>query len=561
MTDHRVRFFSLQRVGLVALAAMIVVGGCSAPISVGYALEVAATRVRQAFASDDPSFMVPEELDAEIERIVQSRFNSVDMESVGSRIPIGEGYEDIRGEDIHRYLRELTQFSQQSKSDGNVLWGRIQGSKYEFEAIQHVESYFRTWGLANVVVEQFPVFRPVWSPTTIELTIRGDEEQEDVRLMSAMTAWPAGATSEEGLTVPIEYVGLGSPADMRGRDVEGKIALLYVHTFEGVLMHGGYGPAIRLVEEYGAAGVILWYDAPGNDAYAGVMYDRGGIMKGTPWTNIGYNDGVYLRKRIEHASLDNPPIVNLKIVGRSRSDLTSHNLMAELPGNSDRTIMITAHIDGFFNAALDNGTGVAALLALAKHYSAIPQSQRAYNLFFLVTGDHEAIGMGGMLSFIGSHKKFLKKVELAIQLEHLASPGVTKEFNTIARSNSEAPRMLMITNQNPWLKDAFMKAANRYGIVMQQGSISEYAGDIKALTVAGTDIPAVGWIEIGHYYHNSSDSPDLISSHALQNITQAYASVIDKIGVDGIERISEDSQSSSSKFSSSNDGLFMQSLW
>jgi len=558
---HRVRFFKLQRVGLVALAAMIVGSGCSSPISVGYAMEVVAMKVSQIFAADDPSFMVPEKLDAEIERIVQSRFESVEMESVTSRILSGEDYENIRGEDIHRYLRELTEFSQQSKSDGNFLWGRIQGSKYEYEAIQHVENYFRDWGLENVAVEQFPVFRPVWSPTTIELTIRGEGKQEDVRLMTAMTAWPAGATSEEGLTAPIEYVGLGSLADLRGRNVEGKIALLYVHTFEGVLMHGGYGPAIRLVEEYGAAGVILWYDAPGNDTYAGVMYDRNGIMKETPWTNIGYNDGVYLRKRIEHSSLDNPPIVNLKIVGRMRSDLTSHNLMAELPGNSERTIMITAHIDGFFNAALDNGTGVAALLALAKHYSAIPQIQRAYNLFFLVTGDHEATGMGGMLSFIGSHKKLLEKIELAIQLEHLASPGVSKEFNTIARSNSEAPRMLMITNKNPWLKDAFMKAANRYGIVMGQGSISEYAGDIKALTVAGTNIPAVGWIEIGHYYHNSSDSPDLISAHALQNITQAYASIIDKIGVDGIEGISVDSQSSSSKFSSSNDGLFMQSLW
>ncbi len=561
MTKHISKGFALLRVGLIALTAVVVATGISLFTGTNNVLAVGALELSQIFTSDDPSFIVPEKLNAELQRILETRLNSVDLGSRSAQIPGGDGYEDIKGEDIHRYLEELTQFSQLSKSDGNVLWGRIQGSKYEYQATQHVENYFREWGLDNITVERFPVFRPVWSPTAIELTIKGDDEQKDVRLMTAMTAWPSGATSEEGLTAPIEYVGLGSPADLRGKDLKGKIALLYVHTFEGVLMHGGYGPAIRLAKEYGAAGVILWYDAPGNDTYAGVMYDSVGIMKETPWTNIGYTDGVYLRKRIEHAPLDNPPMVNLKIVGSMREDLTSQNLMAELPGNSDQTIMITAHIDGFFNAALDNGTGVAALMALAKHYSTIPQEQRAYNLFFLVTGDHEATGAGGMLSFIRSHQEFLQNIELTIQLEHLASPGVSKELNIITRTNSEAPRMLMITNQSPWLIEAFLEAANRYGIVMQQGSISEYAGDIKGLSIANIDIPAVGWIEIGHYYHNSSDSPELISPHALQNMTHAYASIIDKVGLEGLAGIREGGQSSSSKFSSSKDGLFMQSLW
>jgi len=548
VNTHTIKNFTLRKVGLAALTAIVILTSVSLYTS-------------HVLGDEDPSFMVPEKLDARLEGIFKSRMNAADLGSLSEQVKGGDGYEDIKGEDIHRYLRELTQFSQQSKADGNVLWGRIQGSKYEYQATQHVENYFKAWGLENIKTERFPVFRPVWSPTTIELTIKGEGKQKDVRLMTAMTAWPSGATSDEGLTAPIEYVGLGSPADLRGKDLTGKIALLYVHTFEGVLMHGGYGPAIRLAKEYGAAGVILWYDAPGNDTYAGVMYDRTGIMKKTPWTNIGYTDGVYLRKRIEQSDLDKPPMVNLKVVGTMRSDLTSQNLLAELPGNSDQTIMITAHIDGFFNAALDNGTGVAALMALAKHYSRIPQDQRPYNLLFLVTGDHEATGAGGMINYIKKHKKDLKKIALAIQLEHLASPGVTKEMNMLTLTNSEAPRMLMVTNQSPWLNKVFMDAANRYGIVMQQGSISEYAGDIKGLKMAKIDVPAAGWIEIGHYYHNASDSPELISRHALQNMAHAYASIIDKIGEDGLKGIREGAKTSSNKFSSSEDGLLMQSLW
>ena len=374
-----------------------------------------------------------------------------------------------------------------------------------------------------------------------------------------MTAFPSGVTAPEGLSAPIVYVGLGTRADLRGKDIKGKIALLYVRVWEGVLMHSGHLAALRLVKQYGAAGVILWLDLPGNNKFAAQLFSPEGFLTQVPWTNIGYEDGLYLRKRIERSPIDDPPVVNLKVVAKMRGDLKSQNLFGVLPGRDTRTIMITAHIDGFFNAALDNGTGVSALMALAHYYSKIPRSQRPYNLLFLVTGDHEQSGSAGILNFVKNHPDMMARTKLIIQLEHMASAGIVKELNVATRTNSETSRMLMVTNLSPWLIKHFTRAAADYGIVMNQGIFQEYAGDVEGLSKSG--IPAAGWIEAGFFYHNEADSPDNISPAALQNMTRAYASVIGEIGRAGIEQVSKNGKKSPPPIYDSKELLFFLSQW
>ena len=170
-----------------------------------------------------------------------------------------------------------------------------------------------------------------------------------------------------------------------------------------------------------------------------------------------------------------------------------------------------------------NGTGVSALMSLAHHYSQIPQAERPYNLLFLITGEHEADGKAGMVKFAKKHPELIDKTKLVIQLEHMASPGVSGEANLLTLTNTENARLLMITNVSPWLVEHMTQAASDYGIVMLQNVFQEYAGDIKGLLDTG--IPSIGWIETGYFYHNSADSPDNISAASLQNMTRAYASM------------------------------------
>ncbi len=47
-----------------------------------------------------------------------------------------DGYRDIDAQDIQRSLDTLTDISLQSKRDGELLWGRIQGTKYRLASIR-----------------------------------------------------------------------------------------------------------------------------------------------------------------------------------------------------------------------------------------------------------------------------------------------------------------------------------------------------------------------------------------------------------------------------------------
>ena len=45
-----------------------------------------------------------------------------------------------------------------------------------------------------------------------------------------------------------------------------------------------------------------------------------------------------------------------------------------LPGATDETIYLIAHRDGWFDAAGDNASGVASIVALAEYYAKVPQA-------------------------------------------------------------------------------------------------------------------------------------------------------------------------------------------
>ena len=59
-----------------------------------------------------------------------------------------------------------------------------------------------------------------------------------------------------------------------------------------------------------------------------------------------------------------------------------------LPGTTDETLIITAHQDGWFDAALDNASGLAVMVALAEHFAQIPREQRRRNMIFVGTAGH-----------------------------------------------------------------------------------------------------------------------------------------------------------------------------
>src|SRR5205085_1205030 len=60
------------------------------------------------------------------------------------------------------------------------------------------------------------------------------------------------------------------------------------------------------------------------------------------------------------------------------------------PGMTDEYVIVIAHTDGYYEAALDNASGLGVMVGLAEYYSKIPKAQRRRNMLFIATSGHHA---------------------------------------------------------------------------------------------------------------------------------------------------------------------------
>jgi hypothetical protein len=260
------------------------------------------------------------------------------------------------------------------------------------------------------------------------------------------------------------------------------------------------------------------------------------LGKALPWTSIGDDAGLYLRKLLDRASADNPVHVRLNVQGHMESgdQRISGNTYAMLPGQSGDYIVIPTHVDGYFYGLFDNGSSVALNLALARHYAGIPFEKRQHGIIFLFQGDHEVPGVGGTLPFVAKHRELLEEhLLLVLRPEHLGMIRPMDEGMLVARSNITDPLMLLVTNRSPLLIDLFKKSAMQYGIPMGDVVYIDPAADEAAFHPPYNDLDAIstGWIQTGKFYHSTADVDwGGVDFAQMEKIARGHAFVIDELG-------------------------------
>ena len=97
----------------------------------------------------------------------------------------------------------------------------------------------------------------------------------------------------------------------------------------------------------------------------------------------------------------------------------SHNVVVDLPGESDELIVFTAHYDttSLSQGAYDNMSGCVGLLALIEHFLKTPHR---YSLRFIFCGSEER-GLLGSKAYCAAHEEELGKIALVINLDMIGS--------------------------------------------------------------------------------------------------------------------------------------------
>lgn len=234
---------------------------------------------------------------------------------------------------------------------------------------------------------------------------------------------------------PLVFVGYGIDAperqwdDFKDVDVRGKIIVVLVNdadfeepalnTFNGRAMtyYGRWTYKYEEAARQGAAGVIIVHEsAPASYGWATVQNSWSGpqfdIVRANPsaertameaWIQRDVAVDLFRRAGLDFEALkvaarrrDFRPV---ELTGATFSgmfdvataDVTTRNVVARLPGSThpDETILYTGHWDhigvgapdangdAIFNGAVDNATGTAGLLELARVYGAGPRPERS----------------------------------------------------------------------------------------------------------------------------------------------------------------------------------------
>ncbi|MGH9290004.1 MAG: M28 family metallopeptidase [Acidimicrobiales bacterium] len=201
--------------------------------------------------------------------------------------------------------------------------------------------------------------------------------------------------------------------------------------------------------EAGAAAFIgTLTDYPGNSFNYFVPYDA--IARPIPGVWVNGTDGAWLRDQLARG-----PVRVRLTVASEREDVESHNVVGELEGADEETVMIGSHHDGPWASAVEDGSGISLVLAQATYWAAQPVERRPHRLVFVLQGGHMS-GGAGLRGYIEAHRAELAQVVLEVHLEHAALEFAVRGGDVVP-TGEPVPRWFF-TSRNPSLESAVAEA-------------------------------------------------------------------------------------------------------
>ena len=431
-------------------------------------------------------------------------------------------YGRIDGDRLKPYVEQLAAISRKSRDAGNQWWGRITGTPAHAEAQQLVAAKLRSFGM-DVHLEE-TALPAAWFPTSWAVSVTGGG-----RTTALKTAHPvlrSIGTPAPGLELDAVYVGLGTPADFAGRDVRGKAVFIYSIPTPSALNHSGKtNGAMLLAEEKGAAAVVIVLGIPGN--FTTQLWGSGGEgpdLTKVPWFSVGLEDGTAAREMLERGE---PVKVRMRLAIESRTNLRPSAVFAVLPGMTDENILVIAHTDGFWEAAVDNASGVASMLGLAEYFSKIPKAQRRRTITFMAPIGHHVTPDLSLQKLHDNRATVFAKTALIINAEHVTTTQ-TYLFGTLLRKSNAATAHRFYVGRSRRLAQILVDNFRLFGVALYELPSTRYgvAGDLVKFT---EDAPGIEVIESNAFYHSDMDTPDIVPAAGLESITRAYAKIIDDI--------------------------------
>src|SRR5579863_3845580 len=332
----------------------------------------------------------------------------------------------------------------------------------------------------------------------MKLTLTGHGKTLEPKFQDDFVAWSKRMTETSAIDADMVFVGYGVQApefqwdDFKSADVKGKILVVLINdppvpdpadpskldpkTFGGTAMtyYGRWTYKFEKAAQMGAAGCVIIHqtDRAGypwevvRNSWSGTQFDLAspdknmGRLAVESWITSDFAAKLFraagqdLDKLIAAAARrDFKPVplgVRAKLtIHNALQTIDSHNVIAKLTGSDpdlkNSYVIYTAHWDHLgigppqngdkiYHGAVDNASGVAALLELARAYKALKVPPRRTMLFLAVTGEEQGL-LGS--EYYAEHPFYpLARTALDINMDGINVHGRTHDIVQIGRGAS-----------------------------------------------------------------------------------------------------------------------------
>jgi len=472
--------------------------------------------------------------------------------------------------DIPRMLAEIAELS------SDAYGGREPMSEGERLTLQFIESRFRELGLEPLFGDSYlqPVdlVSIEADPATVQMTFHLDGRDRLVRHQDEMVAGTMQVVPESRVkSSEVVFVGYGIVApeygwnDYADVDVRGKTVLILINdpgfaTQDPALFKGNamtyYGRWTYKYEEaarQGAAAAVIVHDtAPAaygwevvRNSWTGPQFhlhrdnDNMDRVPIESWVQRSVAEEVVAAAGLDLAVLEQQALSpEFKAVSlQSTMDASvqnrilrnqSYNVGARLPGSvrPEELFIYTAHwdhigtdpavaegADGIYNGAVDNATGIAALLELARSFAALPRSPERSVAFLAVTAEES--GLLGSAHYANNPAVPMQLTVGGLNMDSMHVYGPTNNVVVVGYGSSE-------------LEDVLRRKAEMQGRVVEPEEHPERGGYYRSdhFNFAKKGVPML-YAEAGSDHRELG--PDYIKAKGKEYLEKRYHTALDEM--------------------------------